>query len=82
MEEFFKKYIPQLLNDLRKMSREERLERGELVDEAGYLGQASAFIEKEVGCLVEVYAGDDETAYDPKGKAGHATPWRPAIYIE
>jgi leucyl-tRNA synthetase len=37
---------------------------------------------KEFGVDIQVYAATDEDIYDPKGKARHARPFKPAILIE
>jgi len=34
------------------------------------------------GVQVSVFAEDDSNIYDPKGKARHARPFKPAILIE
>jgi len=40
------------------------------------------FRHQEFGVEVSVYGEDDEDVYDPKGKARHARPFKPAILIE
>ena len=37
---------------------------------------------KEFGVEIKVYSGSDSEIYDPKGKARHARPFKPAILIE
>jgi leucyl-tRNA synthetase len=37
---------------------------------------------KEFGVKIEVYSESDFDIYDPKGKARHARPFKPAIFIE
>ena len=37
---------------------------------------------KEFGVDITVYAESDDNIYDPKGKARHARPFKPAILIE
>jgi len=34
------------------------------------------------GADVQVFAENDSEIYDPKGKARHARPFKPAIFIE
>lgn len=51
------------------------------LDEMVILREAKPFLEKEIGCRVEVYSADNP-AYDPKEKSRQAAPMRPAIYIE
>jgi len=44
--------------------------------------QPESVIQQEFGVDVSVFAEDDEDVYDPKGKARHARPYKPAILIE
>jgi len=37
---------------------------------------------QDFGVEVSVFAEDDANIYDPKGKARHARPFKPAILIE
>ena len=37
---------------------------------------------KEFGVEISVYSETDSDIYDPKGKAKHARPFKPAILIE
>jgi leucyl-tRNA synthetase len=37
---------------------------------------------KEFGVEISVYSETDSDIYDPKGKARHARPFKPAILIE
>ncbi len=37
---------------------------------------------QDFGVEVAVFAEDDANIYDPKGKARHARPFKPAILIE
>lgn len=53
-----------------------------VIDEKSILGSEREFIKKEFNVeKVEVHSAD-EKCYDPKNKAKHAMPSRPAIYIE
>ena len=52
------------------------------VDERGAYENAAAFLEREFGSDVEVYAEDDEDVVDPADRAGNAIPFRPAIHLE
>jgi leucyl-tRNA synthetase len=51
------------------------------LDEQALLNEAVLFLEKEIGCPVEVYSADSP-AFDPEKKSRFAEPLRPAIYIE
>ena len=51
------------------------------LDEHALLKESASFLEKEIGCPVEIYSADSP-AYDPEKKSRFAEPLRPAIYIE
>ncbi|PCN50060.1 leucine--tRNA ligase [Candidatus Geothermarchaeota archaeon ex4572_27] len=62
---------------------EERGARAEApIDELKVLSEAKGFLERALGMEVRVYSEDDESRYDPKGRARQALPYRPAIYLE
>ena len=44
--------------------------------------ESDSFNEKEFGVEIQVYSESDTDVYDPKGKARHARPYKPAILIE
>jgi len=50
-------------------------------DEAAALSGARAFLEAEFGVAATVHAADAPGLEDPAGKARHAAPGRPAIYV-
>jgi len=52
-------------------------------DEKQFLSdELGSVIQQEFGVEVSVFAEDDSNIYDPKGKARHARPFKPAILIE
>ena len=51
------------------------------LDEHALLKESASFLEKEIGCPIEIYSADSP-AYDPEKKSRFAEPLRPAIYIE
>ena len=51
------------------------------LDEQVLLKESASFLEKEIGCPVEIQSADSP-AYDPEKKSRFAEPLRPAIYIE
>jgi leucyl-tRNA synthetase len=52
-------------------------------DEKNFLSTELASIGmKEFGVAISVYSESDDDIYDPKGKARHARPFKPAILIE
>ena len=52
------------------------------MDELALFTENRAFLRKELGVPVEVYAADDPKRWDPAKRSVHATPGRPAIYVE
>ncbi len=51
------------------------------LDEKDLLKESASFLEKEIGCPVEIQSADSPE-YDPQKKSRFAEPLRPAIYIE
>jgi leucyl-tRNA synthetase len=51
------------------------------LDEQALLKESASFLEKEIGCQIEICSADSP-AYDPENKSRFAEPLRPAIYIE
>jgi hypothetical protein len=47
-----------------------------------FLQNYQVLAKKEFGVDIQVYGATDEGIYDPKGKARHARPFKPAILIE
>jgi len=62
--------------------RRQRLLKAGVIDEFHEIDEAKEFFEKEFNVNVIVYREDDPNKYDPKGRAQHARPLKPAIYIE
>ena len=62
---------------------ENRQIQAELFDEKEFLSsELSSMGKKEFGVEITVYSESDSDIYDPKGKARHARPFKPAILIE
>ena len=78
-------YIQKVIKDLHSESEEIKaikLESKEF-DEKQFLSTELASIgKKEFGVEIQVFGATDEDLYDPKGKARHARPFKPAILIE
>jgi len=51
------------------------------LDEQALLKESASFLEKEIGCPIEIQNADSPE-YDPQKKSRFAEPLRPAIYIE
>ncbi len=80
------KYIQKVANDIRGSSIDVVLSYlNANIDEKSILEEAKPFLEKELGCSVEIFNADEidsGNAYDPEKKSRFAEPGRPAIYIE
>ena len=78
-------FVQKTIKDLHSESeniKKMRLE-AESFDEKEFLrSELSGIGKKEFGVEVEVCSESDEDVYDPKGKARHARPFKPAILIE
>jgi len=65
-------------NELRKT----KLETKEF-DEKSLIGNELISLAKaDLGVELQVFSESDDNIYDPKGKARHARPFKPAILIE
>ncbi len=71
----------QEINAMPMNQKKRRLQAGEL-DEFSLLNEAKRFLEREFKAEILIYEEEDPQRYDPKGRAGLAKPYRPAIYIE
>ena len=78
-------YIQKVIKDLHAESEEiksMKLESKEF-DEKEFLSiELGSIGKKEFGVEIQVYSESDSDSYDPKGKARHARPFKPAILIE
>ncbi|MDD2439375.1 MAG: leucine--tRNA ligase, partial [Methanosarcinaceae archaeon] len=82
----FGKEIPKFAQKLIPEFKSGGAERYEAVaamelDEELLLQEAAGFLEKEIGCSLEIFKAD-KPEYDPEKKSRFAEPLRPAIYIE
>ena len=78
--------INQNIKEAKQISKQEikamKIESEEF-DEKQFLSTELASIgKKEFGVDIQVFGATDEDIYDPKGKARHARPFKPAILIE
>ena len=78
-------YVQKVIKDLHSESeviKEMKLESKDF-DEKDFLSKELRSIgKKEFGVEIKVYSELDNDVYDPKGKARHARPFKPAILIE
>ncbi|MFB5617453.1 MAG: leucine--tRNA ligase [Nitrosopumilus sp.] len=78
-------YIQKVIKDLHSESEEIKQMKleSDSFDEKEFLSlELSGIGKKEFGVEIEVYSESDNDIYDPKGKARHARPFKPAILIE
>ena len=78
-------YIQKVIKDLHSESEEIKAMKveSEEFDEKQFLSTELASIgKKEFGVEIQVFGATDQDIYDPKGKARHARPFKPAILIE
>jgi leucyl-tRNA synthetase len=78
-------YIQKVIKDLHSESeviKQMKLESKEFDEKEFLLKELSAIGKKEFGVEIKVYSESNSDIYDPKGKARHARPFKPAILIE
>ncbi|MFB5610821.1 MAG: leucine--tRNA ligase [Nitrosopumilaceae archaeon] len=79
--DFVQKTIKDILSEPTEI-RKSKLESGEF-DEKGLISNELISLAKaDFGADVSVFSESDSDIYDPKGKARHARPFKPAILIE
>ena len=62
--------------------RKTKLETAEFDEKALVASELSSITKADFGADVQVFSESDSGIYDPKGKARHARPFKPAILIE
>ncbi|MEM3596232.1 MAG: class I tRNA ligase family protein, partial [Candidatus Bathyarchaeia archaeon] len=79
-----KKFVQTFTKEATQVTSEyaEKILEAGIIDEYSTLKEAIPFLSKEFKAEVEVYRSDDHSKYDPAGRAYHARPYRPAVYIE
>jgi leucyl-tRNA synthetase len=75
-------FAKKLVDNLKSRGKEDLETLNIPINEKGYLTEAKDFLAHELKCEIEVYSSDDESKYDPQGKAKFAQPRRPAIFVE
>ena len=81
MPDFVQKTIKSILSIPTEI-RQARLE-SKGFDEVGFLrSELIEIAREEFGAEIQVYSESDPDIYDPQGKARHAKPFKPALYIE
>ncbi|NNL57910.1 MAG: leucine--tRNA ligase, partial [Nitrosopumilus sp.] len=81
MPNFIQKVIKDLLSESEEI-KQMKLESGPFDEKEFLKSELSSIGKKEFGVEIQVYSESDDDIYDPKGKARHARPFKPAILIE
>jgi leucyl-tRNA synthetase len=79
--DFVQKTIKDILSEPVEI-RETRLEIGEFDEKLLISSELRSLAKADFGVDVQVFSEKDSDIYDPKGKARHARPYKPAILIE
>jgi len=79
--DFVQKTIKDILSEPTEI-RKTKLETKEFDEKQFVTDELLSIAKQDFGVEVTVFAEDDENIYDPKGKARHARPFKPAILIE
>ena len=78
-------YVQKVIKDLHSESesiKKMKLESDSFNEKEFLIEELSSMGQKEFGVEIQVYSESDTDVYDPKGKARHARPYKPAILIE
>ena len=78
-------YVQKVIKDLHSESesiKKMKIESGAFNEKEFLLSELSSIGRKEFGVEIQVYSESDNDVYDPKEKARHARPYKPAILIE
>jgi leucyl-tRNA synthetase len=81
MPDFVQKTIKDILSEPTEI-REMKLESKEFNEKSFLTNELSQLGKESFGVEITVYSESDDSIYDPKGKARHARPFKPAILIE
>ncbi|MCH8916236.1 MAG: leucine--tRNA ligase [Thaumarchaeota archaeon] len=79
--DFVQKTIKDILSEPTEI-RKTKLETKDFDEKQFVSEELSSIAKQDFGVEVSVFAEDDSNIYDPKGKARHARPFKPAILIE
>jgi leucyl-tRNA synthetase len=81
MPEFVQKIIKDLHSES-EVIKSMKIESKEFNEKEFLSNELTSIGKKEFGVEISVYSEMDSGIYDPKGKARHARPFKPAIFIE
>jgi len=79
--DFVAKTIKDILSEPTEI-RKTKLEVSDFDEKQFLSDELNSIVKQDFGVEVSVFAEDDSDIYDPKGKARHARPFKPAILIE
>jgi leucyl-tRNA synthetase len=79
--DFVQKTIKDILSEPVEI-RKTKLETGEFDEKSLISNELISLAKTDFGVELEVFSESDSDIYDPKGKARHARPFKPAILIE
>ncbi len=79
--DFVQKTIKDILSEPTEI-RETKLKTKEFDEKSLIANELISLAKKDFGADVQVFSESDKGIYDPKGKARHARPFKPAILIE
>jgi len=79
--DFVQKTIKDILSDPPEM-RNIKLKSKEFNEKEFFIHELLEIGKKEFGAMISIFSETDSDIYDPKGKARHARPFKPAILIE
>jgi len=77
-------YIKRVFQEARRLDPDHLRVRAvaSRIDELSVLQSGAALIENEFGAKVKVFSEESPQKYDPDSRSSHASPYRPAIYVE
>ncbi|MGH1565952.1 MAG: leucine--tRNA ligase [Nitrosopumilus sp.] len=79
--DFVQKTIKDILSEPIEI-RQKKLESNEFDEKSFLVDELTELGEKDFGVDIQIFSESDSNLYDPKGKARHARPFKPAILIE
>jgi leucyl-tRNA synthetase len=79
--DFVQKTIKDILSEPNEI-RQMKLESKEFDEKKFLVNELIDIGKKEFGVDIDVFSESDDNIYDPKSKARHARPFKPAILIE
>ena len=79
--DFVQKTIKDILSESTG-TRQSRLETREFDEKDFLASELTELVKTDFGADIQVFSESDSSIYDPKGKARHARPFKPAILVE